>query len=849
MFASDNVRSMNMDIENNASASLIDHSVYMSMLWYGGYLGAAYYDAETAQLHFMLETVETAPFNLVYNLLDELKPVVVITSAKQDAAFLDSLQSLKENQWQSSSLMSSDTSNSDSISGGSASSVLEGISRFSLEILSSVEFVYESGKKRILAVDMPGIPDHYSNVERAMYMSSLVPFSSISTIRAAGGLLRYLEKKRIGVMLENPSVATPILEFHVFTTKNLLSVDKLSYKALQIFRSVSHPSAYKARTREGLSLFGVLNQTITRHGFRLLKRWFYQPTQDMKVLKQRLDVVSFFTDSKNEEILTSIKASLKHIKNVAKIIAKVKTSKLNVQDWLNVLQTAQNALKIADVCYGLSNILGDQVPSVFKNILKCFGSDLAGIVTMITNHMDIDASKQENRFVVLPNVSDVVDEMKKTYSQLPSLLDKVAQQEIENYTEYLSACQIVYMRRIGYLLFVSKDVIIKATDASLQVPGMTFVASTADTAFYKTPATQKLDEEFGDILENIAYHEMEIMTQLQNTLLEHASVFLNVLKYTAELDCLISLAVVAKNYHYVRPTFVESKIINVKGSRHPLQEHAVSLFVPNDIQFSYDDGLIKILTGPNASGKSVYLKQVGLVVFMSYIGSFVPAESACIGKISSIYTIIRSPESLSNHLSTFSSDLNQMCTAINRADEHSIILMDEFGKGTATVDGVSLLVSCLTHFIKKEKPPLVLCTTHFHCIAQQNLSASNFVKLHGMDTVSDNSTNTVYLYQLVNVASKRSCACAVARIAGIPSEIVKRGQEIRKIMECNAPVYKFDRSSALTYQLRCNEVADYAAKFTLANSNQLKLLLSDVMSMLREKNTNQKSTDESASEF
>ena len=801
-----------------------DQNIYLSVLWYSGCLGSAYYDGETAMLHFLLETMEMPPFNSMCNLIEELKPVAIITSAKQDTKFLNALQSFQL--CQNSSTMSDYNSDNVSIENSNSESDLTRTNSFSLEMLSSAEFDYTRSKHRILSVDLPGIPEYYTHGERSMHLSSLVPFDSVSTIRAAGGLLRYLEKKHIGVSI-------PILGFHIFTSKNELFIDRTSYKALQIFRSVSHPSAYKVSTREGLSLFGVLNHTITRHGYKLLKSWFYHPTNNMKILKHRLDVISFFVNSRNEEVLTAIKSNLKHVKNVTKILAKVKTSKLNVTDWINILQTAQSALRIADVCNGvLKSHSKEEIPVIFKDVTKSCGSELNGIVSMITNHMDISASKQENRFVVLPGISEVIDQMKKTYSQLPALLDKVAQQEIETYIDYLSACQIVYMRRMGYLLFASKKSLTNINDESLTIPGMTFVAVTNETVFYKTCATQKLDDRYGDILENIAYHEMEVMSQLQNTLLEHASVFINVLKYTAELDCLLSFALVAKNYNYTRPCLVENNVIEIEESRHPLQEHVVSLFVPNNINFGQKSGLVSIVTGPNASGKSVYLKQVGLIVFMTHLGSFVPAESACIGKITAVYTIVRSPESLSSHLSTFASDLNRMATAVQKADEKSIILIDEFGKGTATVDGVSLLVSCLTYFIRKPKPPMVLCTTHFHSLTQHDLlPASETVKFYTLDTANSKYSNTACLFQLVEGFSKYSHASAVANDAGVPPEIIARGSEISKILKRNAPIHKFDKSSALSYQLNCNVVVENAVKLTLTNCDQLKLFFGDIAMM------------------
>lgn len=197
-----------------------------------------------------------------------------------------------------------------------------------------------------------------------------------------------------------------------------------------------------------------------------------------------------------------------------------------------------------------------------------------------------------------------------------------------------------------------------------------------------------MDLLLGDTQCEIIDHETKIMHKLQNVILEASNVLLNIMDYSAELDCLISLSLIARELNYTRPKITRDGIICITKGRHPLQEFCVSSFVPNNIMNGGKYGKIKLLTGPNASGKSIYLKQVALIVYLAHIGSFVPAESASITLIDHIFTRIHTVESVSIGLSTFMIDINQMSDALRYATSNSLVIIDEFGKGTETMKNI-----------------------------------------------------------------------------------------------------------------------------------------------------------------
>ncbi|CAK8675199.1 unnamed protein product [Clavelina lepadiformis] len=826
MEKSQSPRHRSLSVDAFSSTVVYDKSgeTYLSIIWCNERLGAAYYEADTAILYLLSDMMESYPFDLTKQLLEEINPVTIISSAKQDDVFLNALHKC-----------SSSVSHSSTKESSSHTNVFDDISEEnlpvdkSIKLISSVEFRYDLGKRKLLDIDLPAIPYHYTETERYMYLASMISFDDVTSIRAASGLIWYLDKK-YSCEKNDRNIAKKLFVscIKTFTLKNMVYMDQLSYCNLQVFQKVNHPSAYKQTSREGLSLFEILNWTTTVLGNKLLKSWFYRPTYNDKILKKRLDVVSYFTNPINSGFAKTIKAHLRQVKNLCRVVATMRASKLSVTEWVDLLKTLQSALGISNACFqATSSSFPDEIPPLFKYIMKWADGEIVGVVSMISNVIDVSASKEINRFVVLRGVSDVIDNMLDTYATLPEVLGELAEQEVTNYTPYISVCQIVYMRRIGYLLFTPKNDAMKESK-SYEIPGMEFVALSNETVYYKTHTTRKLDERFGDILEDVAYQELEISSQLQNAVAEHASCFLDIMQHTAELDCLLSFATAAVQFDYIRPEITQNRMLQVLGSRHPLQERLCSPFAPNDIQFGNEHGFLKILTGPNASGKSVFLKQVGIIVYMAHIGSFVPAEKATIATVSSIYTMIRNPGSLSTSLSSFAHDLVRMSSITKNSNRCSLILIDEFGKGTAMLDGVSLLSSCLLHMIvNTDMLPMIICSTHFQRLVQNLLSPSQIVRYQIMETYG-NGVDMTYLYQLSDGVCDKSRAFHVARAAGIPSELIKRGEEVCKIIHLNASVQPFNRASSITCQKFFDEVAYLALFCNLKDTSSRKQLLQNV---------------------
>lgn len=286
-----------------------------------------------------------------------------------------------------------------------------------------------------------------------------------------------------------------------------------------------------------------------------------------------------------------------------------------------------------------------------------------------------------------------------------------------------------------------------------------------------------LDGLLGDTLYEIIDRETEIMHKVQNMILEVAESFLEAVSVCGELDALLSLALVAREHNYVRPILNSETSIIINNGRHPLVESAGNSFVPNTFSSGGPHSKIKVITGPSNCGKSIYLKQVALIVYMAHIGSFVPAESAQIGAVDAILTCMYLEESLLHGLSSFGMQLNQMSHIFQERSGKSLVIMDEYGKGTKVANGIGLLVGTIESFINDPATcPHTLLATHFHTL-HNHLPARPHVMYLTFESIRHEG-ELVYLYQLKEGRASSSYASLVGQAAGLSNDIVRRQQQI-----------------------------------------------------------------------
>nr|XP_042899019.1 mutS protein homolog 5 isoform X8 [Parasteatoda tepidariorum] len=591
------------EIEEDATSFVI-----LSVIYQGNKLGAAYYNLDRCHLYLMTDHIDTPPsFSLLKLLLRQTEPSHIVTSQQMDENMLHVLREINN--------FGSATTESTNSAGD----------RNKLHLLPNIDFALEASKHRLQTLQLLNAPKNMNDFERKIHLSSLIDFTSSCMVKAAGGLLKFLDKNTFGLSLENSS--SSVSGISALSLKNILNIDDNSYRALQIFQEERHPSVYKSTVgnKEGLSLYGICNRCKSAIGKKELKRWFLMPTNNPEIIKERQSAIKYFILSKNSDVLSALQGSLKHIKFLPRILTRMKTAQAAMTDWQALYKTSYHAMLICDIARSRTHCL-----EIFSEISNTFSTDLFRIASLLNKIIDFEEYAKQNHFVVKPGVDSELDKMKRTYNGLPNFMTEVAYQELQELSSDIPQCSVIYLPQLGYLLAIPATEQMKDTK-DYSIPNLRFMFITNDVAHYKSDNTKKLDSLLGDTLCDIYDKETQIMHKLQNVILEMKPVLFDVMEYSAKLDW------------------------------HPLQEICVSSFVGNNVFSGGTESKIKVLTGPNSSGKSIYLKQVALLVYMGHLGSFIPAQKAKIPAFDNIFTCMNASESVSLNLSSFLISLNQVC--------------------------------------------------------------------------------------------------------------------------------------------------------------------------------------------
>lgn len=629
---------------------------------------------------------------------------------------------------------------------------------------------YEQSRHRLLYMTLPDMPSGLSEEARFVYMSAIVDFNAIAMVRAAGALLNYLGQCKFDC-LQGSQDSPLVRDVVMCSLKDRVLISRTTFGCLQIFKEEWHPSVYKCGIsgKEGLSLFGLFNCCRSKIGGKQLRKMFCQPTKDLALLQSRQATVAYFMMTQNQPIVSSLRERLANVKDISGILTRMSKAAANVNEWKIFYKTCENMVAIIGTCH--HSLSSSSRIDILLKMTSLRIDDIMRITAVIKKTLDFEESQAAERFVVNRGIDRDLDEKKRIYNGLTDLLTRIAYGELEKLDPSITNCQVIYLPQIGYLLMISQS------ECSTEQPGLQFMFTCDNKSYFKTATMKTLDALLGDTLYEMIDRETEIMHKVQNMILEESEVLLEAVANCGELDALLSLAVVAREHHYVRPVLSNGPVITINCGRHPLVETAATSFVANTFASGGPHPKVKVITGPNNCGKSVYMKQVALIVYMAHIGSFVPAESAEIGAVDAILTCMYSEESLLHGLSSFGMQLNQMAHIFQARSGNLLVVLDEFGKGTKLANGMGLLVGTIQSFLREPATcPHTLLATHFHTL-HEHLPVSQNVTYLTFESIRHEG-ELVYLYQLREGRASSSCASVVAQAAGLSADIIHRQQQI-----------------------------------------------------------------------
>ncbi|MFO7613895.1 MAG: DNA mismatch repair protein MutS [Bacteroidales bacterium] len=536
-------------------------------------------------------------------------------------------------------------------------------------------------------------------------------------------------------------------------------LDRFTVRNLELISSINE---------RGKTLLDVIDRTITPMGSRMMKRWTVLPLKERKPIEERLNIVEYLMA--NDELSDLLAKQLKLTGDLERLISKVAVSRITPREVVQLKRALHAVEAIKNACEHTGQPalqkIGDQL-----NPCKI-------IRDRIEQEIQEDPPATVSKGGVLKNgVSGELDDLRELLFSGKDYLKKIQQREIAR--TGITSLKIGFNNVFGYYLEVTNAHKDKVPDDWHRK--QTLVGSER----YITEELKEYEQKILGAEEKILVLESRLFDELVQGLADYIRpVQLNASR-VAQLDCLLSFAMIAKGNNYKRPEINDSFIIDIKGGRHPVIELELppgEKYVANDVYLDHEKQQIIIITGPNMSGKSAMLRQTALIVLMAQMGSFVPAEEARIGMVDKIFTRVGASDNISSGESTFMVEMNETASILNNISTRSLILLDEIGRGTSTYDGISIAWA-ITEFLHEHPAyrPKVLFATHYHELNEMAATHKRIRNYH--ISVKEIGNQVIFLRKLRKGGSEHSFGIHVARMAGMPPKVIERAHELLKLLE------------------------------------------------------------------
>ncbi len=576
--------------------------------------------------------------------------------------------------------------------------------------------------------------------------------SKYLAIRAAGAALDYLAETQNG----NLSYIVSISEF---TLSGFVEINRTSRGHLEIVDTLSEG---------GSSLLSVLDRTETAMGARLLRRTLLQPMKSVTEINARLDSVEEIM--KGEETRQQLSRLLSDFGDLERLVARISTKRATPRDIGALRMMLQ---KLPAIRNRIRDLGSGRWPEIAEGI-----NEEAQLLKRLTESLSEELPAQaSDGGVIRKGYNAELDELRGLAFNAKDWIARM--QVTERQRTGISSLKVDYNSVFGYYIEITKSNLSRVPDNYIRKQTL------VNAERFITQELKEYEEKVLHAEERIQKLELQLFEELRDEVASHSSSLLATSRAVALADVFLSFAGVAVENNYVRPTVDESLDLEIEAGRHPVVEKVLpsgESFVPNDIVLHEGKEQIAVITGPNMAGKSVYIRQIALIVLMAQAGSFVPANSARIGVVDRIFTRVGASDNISAGESTFMIEMQEAANILNNATDRSLVLLDEIGRGTSTFDGVSIAWSIVEYLHQNpSRTARTLFATHYH---ELNELADIYPRVKNFKAdVREYGGKVVFLHKIAEGSADHSYGIHVAEMAGLPRAVTSRAKEILKNLE------------------------------------------------------------------
>lgn len=533
--------------------------------------------------------------------------------------------------------------------------------------------------------------------------------------------------------------------------------------------TVRNLELYQSTSLNAVTLIDVIDQTISPMGGRLLKRWLALPLKDVKTIQNRHQLVKYCIE--NEDFLEKIEYQLQQISDIERLVSKVATGKVSPREVVLLKDSLKAITPIKEKALKSKNTSVKELGSQF---LDC-SEIICKIDTVLFDNAPVHINKGK---AIAEGVSEELDELRKIANSGKEYLDGMLARESERTN--IPSLKIAFNNVFGYYIEVRNTHKNKVPQEWIRKQTL------VNAERYITEELKEYETKILGAEEKIQELEQRLFSKLVNDIIGHIQPIQQNAQAIAIIDCLFSFASLAISNNYVCPVIDQSTAIEIKNGRHPVIEKQLPIgeeYIANDVVLNREQQQIIMITGPNMSGKSAILRQTALIVLLAQMGSYVPAQNAKIGVVDKIFTRVGASDNISMGESTFMVEMNETASILNNVSERSLVLLDEIGRGTSTYDGISIAWAIAEYLHEHPSRTKTLFATHYH---ELNEMTNSFSRIKNFNvSVKELKDHIIFLRKLVPGGSNHSFGIHVAKLAGMPSQVIHRASKVLKQLEKN----------------------------------------------------------------